>query len=545
MAQLAAVIGREFSYDLIRAVAGVDETTLQQTLAQLVDAEMLYQRGLLPNATFLFKHALIQEAAYQSLLRSARRQYHHQIAQVLEAQFPEIRETRPELLAYHFTEADLHRASVDYWQRAARQALERTAFLDAEAHVQQGLLAVSRLTDASERDPYELTLQTSLATVLRFTKSYVAPEVIHALRRAQELCEQVDDIPQLFSVIRSLWLVYIAQGQLATTCELGERLIELAQQKQEPALIMEAHRDMGTSQFFLGEQTAASQHFEQSRRHNNKQSSPTLIILHGQGAEEPVLLSYQAWNQWLRGYPDRALESMDESLRLAQQSDHIQSLAIFGSQCFTLLSSATLHQWRHEPDDAYPQAEAGLALADKLGGLLVKSRGLALQGWVLTQREQQETGIALIRRGIADYRAQGAVLTCPFMLAMLAESHGQCGEIEDGLDAVAEALDLAHTYSEGWWEADLYRLRAELRLQRDEPDVSQAAADLQQALTVARNQEAKSLELRAATSLARLLQQQGNAAEARGLLAPLYDWFTEGFDTADLQEAKALLTDLA
>ena len=232
-------------------------------------------------------------------------------------------------------------------------------------------------------------------------------------------------------------------------------------------------------------------------------------------------------------------------LRLLPPLDQVVSLTVYGSQCFILLSAATLRQWRRETDDASRHIDRSLDLADKVGSALLKPRGLTLQGWVLAQRGEHEEGIALFQRGIADYRAQGAVLTCTHMLAMLAESYGAIGEIDKGLAAIAEALDLAHTHDERWWEADLRRLQAELRLQRDEPDVSQAEADLQWALTVAREQEAKSLELRAATSLARLLQKQGNAAQAQTLLEQIYNWFTEGFDTLDLQAARALLTDLA
>ena len=268
LAQLAAVIGREFSYALIRAVADVDEATLQQELSQLADAEILYRRGLLPNATFLFKHALIQEAAYQSLLRPARRQHHRQIARVLEGQFPDIRESRPELLAHHYTEAGLHRNAVDYWQHAASQAWERAAFLEAEAHVQQGLLAAARLRDASERHQYELTLQTRLAAVVRFTKSYGAPEVIQALRQAQELCEQVGDVPQLFSVMRSLWLSYIAQKSV--NARLRTRRAPHRAGAATPGASGSSWKltaIWGRAGFFLGEFTVASQHFDQSRRH--------------------------------------------------------------------------------------------------------------------------------------------------------------------------------------------------------------------------------------------------------------------------------------
>jgi len=540
--QLAATIGREFSYDLIRAVTRLDDIMLQQDLVQLVDATLLYQRGLPPRAQYHFKHALIQEAAYQSLLRSTRRQYHQDIGQVLEEQFPETCDSQPELLAYHYTEAGLPARSVVYWQHAARQAFERAAFLDAEAHVQQGLLAVAELPDSSERDPYELALQTLLAAILRFTKSYGAPEVIDALRRAHDLCEQVGGMPQRFSVLRSLWLSYIAQSQLATAYEFGERLLELAQQQQDAALILEAHRDIGTSLLFLGEQITASQHFAQGHQYNKKQSSPALTILHGQGTEEPILLGYQAWNLWLRGYPDQALLTMNQALNLVQSHDSMQNFTLSSAQYFTLLSSAILHQWRRELDDVHLKVEASLVLLDQEGSLLHRARGITLQGWVLAQRGQREEGIALIRRGIADYRVQGVDLTSTFMLAMLAEIYGQTGESEAGLDVLTEALGLAHTYDERWWEADLYRLQAELLLQWDKHDRSEAEATLQQALTVAREQGARSLELRAAISLGRLWYGQGKRHQARLLVDDIYSWFTEGHDTADLKDAQSFLS---
>ena len=557
-AQLASAIGREFSYDLIRAVAD-DDDDLQQKLARLVDAEILYQRGLFPRAVFVFKHALIQEAAYQSLLRGTRRRRHRRIAQVLEEQFPEIREAQPELLAHHYTEAGLHRAAVDYWQRAASQAFERGAFFDAEAHVQRGLSATAQLTDASERHQCELVLQLRLAVVLRFTITYGADAVTQSLRRAQTLCEKIGDDSQLFSVIRSLWFSYIAQCQLATTCELAQRLVDLASQQQQPVLMIEAHRNMGVSQLFLGEHATALHHFEFSKqvltsrndaqRHSDNpiQSPSALAMVDSQGAEEPVLLSYLAWNQWLRGYPSQALETMDNALRIMQKEDLTRSSIRYGYgiQYFTLLSSATLHHWRRELNDTALQVEATLVLANQYGAPLVKPRAIALQGWVLAQHGQHEEGIALTLGGIADYREQGAILSCTYMLAMLAECYGQIGDVDQGLAVVDEALDLAHAHDERWWEAELYRLQAELRLQLEEPDITQATADLHQALTIARRQEAKSLELRAATSLARLLLQQGASAEARDLLTPVYDWFTEGFDTLDLQEAKALLDALA
>ena len=506
--------------------------------------EILYQRGLIPKATFFFKHALIQEAAYQSLLRTTRRQYHHHIAEVIERQFPETCDSQPELLAYHYTEAALPRTAVDYWQRAASQAFERAAFLDAEAHVRQGLLASAMLMNASERYEYELVLQARLGAVLLHKKPKYGPEVLQTLKREHELCEKVGNIPQFFDVIRRLWFFYIAQGQLTTASELGGSLIKLAQQQQDSVLLMEAHRDMGTTRFFLGEQSIAAQHFEQSHHYNSQELLPKLTVMHGYGVEISVLLSYYSWGQWITGYIDQSLKTMNESLILIKCPHHIQNNTIRWTHCFILASASTLHQWRREPDDAYPPAEASTAIADLYDAHIHGFRALALQGWALAQRGQHEEGIALIQCGIAKYRAQGAVLTCTHMLAMLAESYGAIGEIDKGLDAIAEALDLANTHDERWWEAELHRLQAELRLQRGQSDASQVEADLQRALTIARRQAAKSLELRAATSLARLWQSQGKHQEAYNLLAPVYKWFTEGFDTADLQDAEALLHEL-
>ena len=263
LAQLGATLGREFSYALLQAVSPWDEATLQRGLQQLVEAEFLYQQGLPPQATYLFKHALIQDAAYQSLLRSTRQQYHQRIAQVLEARFPEVCETQPELLAHHYTEAGLMAQAIPYWQRAGQRALQRSANLEAMAHLTKGLEVLATLPDTPERAQQELVLQTTLGPALIATKGYAAPEVLHAYARARELCQQVGETPQLFQVLRGLWYFYLIRVELQTARELGEQLLTLAQQVGDPALRLEAHYALGNTLNYLGEFAAAQAHFAQ------------------------------------------------------------------------------------------------------------------------------------------------------------------------------------------------------------------------------------------------------------------------------------------
>jgi predicted ATPase len=263
VAQLGATLGREFSYELLRVVSPVPEASLQQALAKLVEAEVLYQRGLPPQARYLFKHALIQDAAYQSLLKSTRQKHHKQIAQVLEKQFPETKETQPELLAYHYTEAGLSTQAISYWQQAGQRAIERSALLEAIGHLTKGLEVLQRLPDTPERVQQELPLQIALGTPLIATKGYAAPEVEHAYTRALELCRQVGETPQLFPVIGGLAGFYMVRGELQTARELTEQLLTLAQRVQDPALFLEAYMGLGVSSYFLGEFAPAREYLEQ------------------------------------------------------------------------------------------------------------------------------------------------------------------------------------------------------------------------------------------------------------------------------------------
>ena len=258
IAQLGAAIGRQFAYDLLHAVSQLDEATLQRELKRLVDAELVYHRGVPPQSTYVFKHALIQDAAYASLLKSTRQQYHQRIAQVLETQFPETAKSQPELLAHHYTEAGLIEQAVDYWQKAGQSASERSAHVEAIAHLRQGLALLQTLPETPERTRREVDTLIVLGVSLIATKGYAAPEVGHTYTRARQLCEHLEDSSQLFPVLRGLWNYYLVRAELKTAHELGEQLLALAQQVQDSAMLVAAHRALGVTLYHLG--AAASAH---------------------------------------------------------------------------------------------------------------------------------------------------------------------------------------------------------------------------------------------------------------------------------------------
>jgi TOMM system kinase/cyclase fusion protein len=539
IAQLGATLGREFAYELLQAVSPWDEETLQRGLHQLVAAEFLYQLGLPPQATYRFKHALIQEEAYQSLLRSTRQQHHQRIAQVLEAQFPDTAQTQPELLAHHYTEAGLNVHAVPYWQRAGQRASERSAYVDAIAHLTQGLVLLEPLPDTPARAQQELVVQMTLGPVLMAIKGGGAPEVERVYTRARELCERVGEPSELFRVLWGVWFVYNHRGEHRRARELGEELLSLAQRIQDPDLLLEAHHALWAILFFAGELTAARLHLEEGVRLYDPQRH-RLHAARYTGHDPGVCCRMlMALSLWLLGYPDQAVASSQEALALAQQLGHPFSVA------FALSFAAMLHQCRCEAPLTHARAEAILTLGTEQGNPQVVERGMCLRGWALATSGHEEEGIAQIRHALATYRSTGGTRDRPYYLALLAEASAQGGQTSEGLEALAEALALLATSGVRWWEAELYRLRGELLLRYAVAPPGEAEACFQQALDVARRQQARSLELRAATSLSRLWQEQGKCKDAHDLLAPIYGWFAEGFDTADLQEAKVLLTELA
>jgi TOMM system kinase/cyclase fusion protein len=537
VAQLGAVLGREFSYALLRAVAPGDEATLQHGLAQLVAAELLYQRGRPPQATYLFKHALVQDAAYQSLLRSTRQQYHQRIAQVLEAQFPETAEIQPELLAHHYTEAGLSAPAVGYWHKAGQRASARSAHVEAIAHLTKGLAVLATLPDTPERAQHALRFHLTLGASLMVTKGFGAPEVEHAYIQARALCQRVGDPAQLFPALRGLANFYTMRGHIRSAHELHEQLLSLAQRHHDPAQLLVAHRSLGASLFYLGDVSAAHAHTEQGLALYDSQRHRSLVVLYGFD-HGSTLLTQDAWALWVLGAPDQALAKSHKGIALAQELTHPFSLSR------ALLFAGVLHLFRREGRAAQERAAAAIALSTEQGFAYWLALGTILRGWTLTQQGQVEEGMAQMTQGLTAYRATGGVNSTTLFLALLAEAHGKVGQADEGLRVLAETMGVVNTTEERFWEAEIHRLKGELLLGQALPDASHAEICFQQALTIARRQHARSLELRAAMSLSRLWQQQGKRQEAHNLLAEIYGWFTEGFDTADLQEAKALLEEL-
>jgi predicted ATPase len=537
VAQYAAVIGRQFSYALLQAVSQLDEAMLQHELGRLGEAEIVYQRGVPPQATYVFKHALIRDSAYESLLKSTRQHYHQRIAHVLEAQFPETAETQPELLAHHYTEAGLTAQAVHYWQHAGQHALQRSANLEAVQHLTHGLELLATLLETPERVQQEIALRLALGPALVATTGHGSTVVEQTYAHARTLCAQLGERPQLLPVLRGLCWFYISRGAWSTAHELGEQLLRLAQHAAASTPRLEAYDALGHLGFFQGDYAAAWTHLEQGLALIDPAAQQSQVLHQGE-ASGVRCLTVAAATLWCRGYPTQALRRSQEALALAQALAHPQSLAV--AQYW----AALLHHRRCEAAVVQVQAEALLTLATAQQLPLWVGHGTCWQGWVLAMQGHGEAGLAQLQQGLATVLATGQTLTQPLQCVLCAEAAGCAGQVDAGLHLLAKALSAFETSGRGDMLAEAYRLRGVFLLRQAVPDVVQAEACFQQALAIARRQQAKSWELRAAMSLARLWQQQGKRAEAQALLAPVYGWFTEGFDTSDLQDARALLGEL-
>src|SRR5262245_61916545 len=401
LAQLGATLGREFSYELLQAVSPWDEGTLQRWLHQLVEAELLYQRGLPPQAMYLFKHALIQDTAYQSLLRSIRQQYHQRIAQVLETRFPETCETQPELLAHHYTEAGLVAQAMPYWQRAGQRAIQRSAHLEAIGHLTKGLEVLATLPGSPERLQQELDLQTTLGQALMVVKGYAAPEVQQVYGRAWELCRHVEQTPPLFQVLWGLATFYILRSQCRTAREVGEQLLSLAQRSQDPVLLQQAHNALAGALLHLGELAAAQAHLQQGLALYDPQQHRALVLRLGLDLGV-FFLAYMVRPLWLLGYPDHALRQSQKALTMAQELAHASSLT------YALYVAALGHQFRREAQATHRRAAASCALAGEQATAFFLAFGTVLRGWALAEQGQSEAGILQMHEDMAACRTTGA-----------------------------------------------------------------------------------------------------------------------------------------
>jgi predicted ATPase len=538
VAQLGAVLGREFAYEMLQAIASLEETTLQEGLDQMVDAELLYRRGRPPRAKYIFKHALVQDAAYQSLLKRTRQYYHRQVAELLAARFSETAEAHPELVAHHFTEAGCFDQAISYWRRAGKLATERSANLEAIAHCTKGLDCVKASPESPDLARQELALQVTIGVPLVATKGYGAPEAAAHYHRARELCEQMGETHQLLPVIYGQWLDSAAHGDYRTARAFGEELLHFAAQQEDSGPVVVGHRTIAWIDLFLGDLSRSQTHVDQGLSLYDAERHRSLAFQYAHDSKV-ALLGCRACLEWLTGYPARAVETGHESIAHARHLGHPNSLAY--ALCY---GGATPAVFRREPAAVAEAADELIELSEKQAFPLRLTTGTVFRGWSVAHVGCSEEGIALMQKALAnlDYARQNYART--LYVALLVEAALANGMDREASRALDEAFTLAERTGERWWDAELHRLRGQC-LTAAAGRTSEAETCFRNALQIGREQGARSLELRTATSLARLWRDQDKRQDARYLLAPVYDWFTEGFDTPDLKDAKVLLDELS
>jgi class 3 adenylate cyclase/tetratricopeptide (TPR) repeat protein len=531
--QIAAALGRQFSHELISAVAMIPQQELDEALARLVQAELIFQRGVPPDAEYTFKHALVQDTAYSTLLRSRRQQLHTRIAVTLEDQFPEIALAQPALLAHHCAEAALTEKAVVYWLKAGQQALARSAMMEAVGQLQRGLAVLAGLPDTPWGRQQKLDLQTALGQALASTKGYSAPDVGEAIARARALAEQIDRPDDLVPLSLSQWAFHLMRSEYKQALSLAEQVEKIGEARGDVTAQLVGREASGLTRFWLGELVTARALLEQC----HGLADPARRAIGGL-AEDPyaTMLAYLAATLAHLGYIDQARARINAALSEARRIGHGRTLVNVLMYAFKidLVTGAR---------ETHATAEELLALSTEHQFPLYLAWATILRGASLTFLGQVQEGLEVLNQGLASVRATGCVASTPNILMRIARTHAMLGQSREGLKFLDEAAQIVETTEERAHEADLHRLRGDLlSAMGDQP-----AAELSyhQALAVAERQSAKLFELRASTRLARLWRHQGKHAEARDVLVPVYTWFTEGFDTPVLKNAKALLDKLA
>jgi predicted ATPase len=535
--QIGSVIGREFSHDLIMKMISLSEVELLSNLSALKDSELLYERGIFPQSTYIFKHALTQDVVYDSILTRRRKEIHEEVGKAIENLYTERLEEFYERLALHYTEAGLSKKAIGYCQRAGKRANERSAYQEAINHLTTGFNLLQNLPETRARHQQELRLQTAIGAALLMVRGHTAPEVEAAYTRARVLCQRLGDTQDMLPVLFGLWRFYVMRADYAMARQLSEELLGLAEGSDELPLHVIPHYAAGFTFFCLGELLPARSHLEEGIAHYNPAQRSSPVFWAGQDPGVACRV-YAALTLWLLGYPDQALALAHDGLTLATELAHPFS------EAFALVGVSFVEQLRRDVQEVYGHAEAAVTLSIEQGFPSWLALGTFLRGWALTALGQREEGMIQLRQGLTDWRALGTELFVPYFLPHLAEGYGALKQVDEALDALKEGWEAMERTGEHWWKAEMHRIKGDLLLHQSTSDVAQAVNCFRQALDVARNQQAKSLELRATTTLARLWQSQDKRQEAYDLLAPVHNWFNEGFDTADLQEAKALLTEL-
>jgi predicted ATPase len=546
VAQIGSAIGRDFSHPLLAAVARKSEAELGSALECLVQTGLLFRQGMPPQASYLFKHALVQDAAYGTMLREPRRALHARIAKAIESQFAQIAETQPETLARHCTEAGLIEKAATLWGKAGLRSLERSALLEAIEQLTRALNQIATLPGTPALRREQIKLQVALITPLINIQGYAAAETKAAAEQARLMIEQAEALGEppedpllLFSVLYAFWAAnFVAFNNGDVICDLAAQFLALAEKKRATAPLMIGHRLMGVSLLFTGDIAGGRGHFDQANALYDPAEHRPLATRFGQDVGVAIL-SYRSFAQWLLGYPEAALRDADDALKKAREMGQTATLM------YALGNAATPYTFCGNYAAVATQAQELVALAEEKGSRLWKAVVMMNQGCVFALTGRASDAIEMLSSGIAAFRTTGATLHLPLHLQDLARAHAENGQFEEAWRCIAEAMTAVETTKEKWCEAEVHRVAGEIALMSPAQDAAKAQAYFERALTVARAQQAKSWELRAATSLARLWRDQGKRDEARALLAPVYGWFTEGFDTLDLKEAKALLLALA
>jgi class 3 adenylate cyclase/tetratricopeptide (TPR) repeat protein len=534
IAQIGAAIGREFSYSLLRVLVGRDESALKNALAQLEQAELVFRRGEPPEAIYSFKHALVRDAAYESLLKSRRQQLHGQIARTLEQRFADIVASQPEIVAHHFTEAGLVEPAIDYWLKAGQHAARRSANAEALNHLARGLELLPNIADPMLRNKSELLLQTSLGHSLRAIRGWSIDSVKHAYTRALQLCKESGFDEHTLPAAFGLWTWNFVHAALGEAQALAEHLVNTAENTDDSVYKVLAHEALGFTLFARGQFAAAHAALERSISMCEDSKAAAYLDLSAQDPRVHVRL-YDGMVLWLLGYPDQALRICAEARRYADTSQHPFSEAMV--RTITL----RVHQLRGEAAVVAGQANAAIALCEEHGFVHYLAMALILRGWASAQQGEFEKGIAEIQEGLEKERATGALLFESYTLGLLADAcikNERYGQAFDFLVQAQSRLDEEN--SERFYAAEIYRLLGETYL-RSGQDLDQSERYLCKGLKVAREQKAKSLELKLCVSIYDLYELRQNADKYRSQLGKIYESFSEGFDTTDLVKAKARL----
>jgi class 3 adenylate cyclase/predicted ATPase len=544
VAQIGAAIGREFSHTLLASVARKPGAELASALNRVVEAGLLFRQGVAPHATYLFKHALVQDAAYGTLLREPRRALHARIAETLERQFAEIAESHPELVAHHCTEAGLIEKAAGLWAKAGRHSLARSALAEAALQLTRALAQIAALPTTATLRREQMKLQVALANALMHTKGFAAPDTKAAIEQASLYIEQAETLGEppedpllLLSVLYGFWAASFVAFKGDVVRDLAAQFLAIAERQAVTVSLMQGHRLIGISLICTGDIAEGQAHLDRAIALYDPAEHRPLATRFGFDSGVSILI-WRSLSLWILGHPDAALESVNEALKEARKIGQATTLM------FALTYTSLAYIWCGDYAAANAQTDELIALTDEKGAVFWKVAATILEG-IMAVTDKAPTAVNMIASGITAWRSTGSTALMPLWLSYLAQAHAKLGGLDDAWRCIGEATTAVENTKEKWYGAEVHRIAGEIALMASESDADKAEVHFRRSLEIARAQQARSWELRAAMSMARLWRDQGKRHQAHDLLAPVYDWFTEGFDTADLKEAKGLVDELA